>query len=74
MWTVYIARMGDTRCGYKWGNVCDSDRLGYLGLDGRIILKCIFKECDGGCTGLTRPGTGIDGGCLCCGKKLPDFI
>ena len=44
---------------FWWGNLRKRDYLLDLGVDGRIILKCVFKW-DGEWTGLTwlRLGTG----------------
>ena len=33
--------------GFWWGSLRERDLLGVLGVDGRIILKWIFKKCDG---------------------------
>jgi hypothetical protein len=33
---------------FWWGNMKETDSLEYLGLEGRIILKWIFKKWDGG--------------------------
>ena len=33
--------------GFWWGNLRERDHLGVLGVNGRIILKFIFKKCDG---------------------------
>jgi len=33
--------------GFWWGNLRQKDHLGDPGVDGRIILRCIFKKWDG---------------------------
>jgi hypothetical protein len=49
--------MGDRTTAYRvwWGNLRGSDRMEDPGIDGKIILKWIFKVGLGGgaCTGLT---------------------
>jgi hypothetical protein len=37
-----------THTGFWWGNMRERHRLEDLGIDGRIILKWIFKKWDGG--------------------------
>jgi hypothetical protein len=34
--------------GFWWGNLRERDRLKDEGVDGRIILRWIFRKCDGG--------------------------
>ena len=45
-WTGHVARMEDRR-GIWWGNLRDRDNLGDPGVDGRMILRWIFREWDG---------------------------
>jgi hypothetical protein len=42
--------MGEGRCVYKvlWGNLRESDHWGGPGVDGRIILRLIFRKLDVG--------------------------
>jgi hypothetical protein len=44
-WSGHVARMGESRGAYRvWhGNVRKRDHLESLGVDWRIILKCILK-------------------------------
>jgi hypothetical protein len=40
--------MGERRSVYSvwWGNMRDRNHLGEPGIDGRIILRCIFRKLD----------------------------
>ena len=68
----HVARMGERRgrlhTGFWWGSTRESDNLGDTGVDGRIILRWIYRKCDGGgCTDwidLAKIGTGWGGGKL----------
>jgi hypothetical protein len=46
IWTRHVARMGrgEAYTGFWWGNLGERDKLGDPGLDGRIILKLIFRK------------------------------
>jgi len=44
--------------GFCWGNLRERDRFGDPGVDGRIILRWIFKKWDVGGYGLVRVGSG----------------
>ena len=68
-WAGHVARLGEKRGeayrGVWWGNLRERDLLGDLGIDGRIILRCIFRKCDVGvCTGSSWLSTGTGGGQL----------
>ena len=39
---------GEVHVGFFWGNLRERDHLEHPGLGGRIILKWIFKQWDGG--------------------------
>jgi len=59
-WTGHVAYTG-----FWWGNLRERDHLEDLGVDGRIILRWIFRKRDVGVwTGLMWLNAGIDGGHL----------
>jgi hypothetical protein len=48
-WAGHVARMGgEVHIGFWWGYRTERDHLEDLGIDGKIILKCILKTEDEG--------------------------
>jgi hypothetical protein len=49
-WAGHVVRMGEREMhtGFWWGSLREGHHVGDPGVDGRIILKWIFKEWDGG--------------------------
>jgi len=67
---VHLARRA-IHTGFWWGNLREGNHLEDLGVDGRIILKFIFKKWDGD-LGLDLSGLGygqVAGSCEC-GNEL----
>ena len=56
--------------GFWWGNVRERDRLEYPGVDGKIILRLIFRTWDvRSWTGLLWLKIGTGGGLCECGNE-----
>ena len=55
-----------------WGKVRERDNFEDLGIDGRTILKGIFKKWDRvmDCINLVRVGGGHMAGCFECGNNM----
>jgi hypothetical protein len=45
MW--HVLEKGGVHTGFWWGHLRERDHLEDLGADGRIVLKFVFKECEG---------------------------
>ena len=61
---------GEAYKGFWWGNLRDRDHLGDPGVDGRIILRWIFRKWDVGVwTGLSWLRTGTVVGTCECGNE-----
>jgi hypothetical protein len=58
--------MGRRTCSYRLlvGKCEERDHSGDVGIDGRILLKLIFKKWDAACTGLIWLRIRTDGGLL----------
>jgi seryl-tRNA synthetase len=54
--------------GFWWGDLKGRDHLRDLGLDWRIILKCIVKKYDGNLWTASSSGQGEVTGCCECGN------
>ena len=65
-WSMhYVWETGDVHMRLWWGDLRERGHLEDLGIDGRIILKWIFKKWDGeALTGMIRLKTGAGGGRL----------
>jgi hypothetical protein len=65
-WVEHVARIGERRGVYWWGNLRQRDHLGDPGINGMIILRWIFRQWNVGVwtrSSWLRIGTG--GGHLC---------
>ena len=49
-WAGHVARLGkgEVYTGFWWGNLRERDHLGDPGVDGRMIIRWIFRKCDVG--------------------------
>jgi len=66
MWQVWGAE--EVHIGFWWGDLRERNHFEDLGVDGSIVLKWIFKKCDGEAwTGLLWLRLWTGGGCLCMG-------
>jgi hypothetical protein len=65
-WTEQVARTGrgEVHILFGWRNMREGDHLKDSGINGRIILKLIFKKWDGVWTRLLSVRTGTGGGLL----------
>ena len=64
-WVGNVVRTGEVRTGFWWRDLTERDQLEDLCIDGRIILKWVFKKWDGeGWAGVIYLRIGTGGGCL----------
>jgi hypothetical protein len=65
-WAVHVARMGavEVYTGFGWRNLRDRGHLEDPGVEGRTILRWIFRKWDGAWTGLNWLRIGTGGGLL----------
>jgi hypothetical protein len=50
IWGVHVVLRGraEVHRGFRWGNLGERDPLEVPGVDEKIILRCIFRNCDEG--------------------------
>jgi hypothetical protein len=76
-WVGHVARIGrrEACTGFWWGNPRERDQWGGPGVDGRIILRWIFRKWDVGVwTGLSWLRIETGGGTCECRNKLSGSI
>jgi len=64
---VILWETGEVYTGFWWGDLREGNHLGDQGVDGIIVLKCVFKKWDGEAwTGLIGLRIGqVTGACDC---------